>query len=291
MTRTLPLIAVGCLALVACPGDDSGDSAATGGQDDTGAQAIQREPPVYSGGDCPALSEGVLDFVSGDRAYSVEVVLPEQPEGAPILFAWHWLGGSASDILRYLELRSLAEAEGVVVIAPDSDGYMYEWRFSMPPEDNPDLLLFEDLLACAHAQWSVDLGRVHATGMSAGGLWSSYLTVHASQWLASTAPLSGGADALSYSTPEEPIPVMLTWGGEGDSYQGYSFHDATLYFSEALRGDGHFVVECEHTRGHTLPPWGFDYVWRFLSAHPKDLEPSPWLEGLPEDLPDGCRIP
>jgi len=285
----LMIAALPCLLLTACQEDGPDDSSEP--STDTGTPQEQREPPPYSLGECPVLGDGVQDFASGESSYGVEVVLPEQPEGAPVLFAWHWLGGSGSDILRYLELRTLADTEGVIVIAPDSDGYLYEWRFSMPAEDNPDLLLFEDLLACAHATWSVDLDRVYATGMSAGGLWSSYLTVHASQWLAATAPLSGGAEPAAYRTPDDPIPVLLTWGGESDSYQGYSFHDASVYFSEALREDGHFVVECEHSRGHSLPPWGFDYAWSFLAAHPKDVDPEPWLDALPADLPEGCRLP
>ncbi len=289
MHRALTVSCVAGSLLAGCFGSPSQDSGAPGGPDDS--DTIERQPPAYSLEACPEMSEGALDFASGGSVYSVEIALPAQPEGAPVLFAWHWLGGSAEDVLRYLELRSLAEAEGVIVIAPDSDGYLYEWRFSMPPGDNPDLLLFEDLLACAHAQWSVDLSRVFTTGMSAGGLWSSYLTVHASQWLAASAPLSGGADSWSYSAPQDDIPVLLTWGGEADTYQGYSFHDSSTYFSDELRTDGHFVVECVHSRGHALPPWGFDYVWRFFTAHPKGLAPEPWLDGLPAEMPDGCRIP
>lgn len=279
--------------LVGCDSADSGDTA---GSSDTGSttdtQQEQRDPPEYSLGECPELEEGTNSFATGESTYDVEIVLPEEPAGAPVLFAWHWLGGTGSQILNYLELEALAEEQGVVVIAPDSDGAsQYEWRFTSEAEGNPDLLLFEDLLSCTEATWDVDLDQVFASGMSAGGLWSSYLTIHEARWLAATAPLSGGGDAFTYSTPEDPIPVMLTWGGVTDTYGGYSFHDASLYLSEALRGDGHFVVECEHSDGHNLPPWGFDYVWLFFEAHPKGVDPEPWTDGLPGDMPDGCRLP
>ena len=284
------------LALIACDPDGEADPGDSGGAaaevTEEGEEAGSgREAPPYSLGACEALVDGRNTFPTGDTAYEVEVVLPADPTGAPVLFAWHWLGGNASQAVRYMELDGLAEQEGVIIIAPDSDGSAYEWHFTDPPAGNPDLLLFEDLLSCAAAQWDVDLDRIYATGMSAGGLWSSYLTMHEAEWLAATAPLSGGSDQWSYSAPGAPIPVMLTWGGESDLYATYSFHDASLYLSEALQADGHFVVECEHSTGHNLPPWGIGYVWSFLSAHPKDVSPEPWADGLPGDMPDGCRIP
>ena len=194
-------------------------------------------------------------------------------------------------MIRYLELDELAADENVIVVAPRSDDSAYEWHFAEGPEGNPDLLLFEDLLSCLWQQYDVDLDRIHATGMSAGGLWSSYLTLHEADWLASTAPLSGGSDSFTYATPASPIPVLLTWGGPSDLYGSYSFEDASLYLSEALREDGHFVVECVHDDGHSLPPWGIEYAWEFFEAHPRGVDPLPWAEGLPSGYPSGCRIP
>lgn len=293
--RLLALALLTALAACGEPDDAEPDEEAGGdeggGAEDTGPGELTVLGPEYSLGDCEALVDGKNTFATGETTYEVKVVLPEDPIGAPVLFAWHWLGGSANQIVRYLELQDLADDEGVIVIAPDSDGSAYEWHFTEGPEGNPDLLLFEDLLSCAWQQWDVDLDRIYATGMSAGGLWSSYLTVHESEWLAATAPLSGGSDAWSYQTPERPLPVLLTWGGESDTYGSYSFHDASLYLSEALREDGSFVVECQHSGGHTLPPWGFAYAWDFLEAHPKDVGTSPWAAGLPEGMPSGCTIP
>ena len=44
-------------------------------------------------------------------------------------------------------------------------------------------------------------------------------------------------------------------------------------------------------RGHDLPPWGIEPVWQFLEAHPKDISPEPWADGLPAEMPSDCRIP
>ncbi len=211
--------------------------------------------------------------------------------GAPVLFVWHWLGGTADQIVTYLDFDELAQDEDVIVIAPFSSGSAFEWSFLIEPDENPDYRLFEDLLSCAWQQWGVDLDRVWSTGMSAGGLWTSYLTMHGADWLAATAPLSGGVLGENYERPSRPLPVLLTWGGPSDSAVGFDFHLANTVFSEELRMDASFVAECEHDEGHVPPPDAADLVWRFLSAHPMDLEEEPWADGVPDDLPDFCALP
>lgn len=266
---------------------DSAEPAHSGGSDS--AAPSPSPAPDYSGGACPTLVAGTNTFATGDTTYSVEVWLPPAPDGAPLLFAWHSLGNTATGIVSGMGLEPLVAAEGIILIAPQSSGAPTEWRILDTPTNNPDYRLFEDLLACAWSQWGVDLDRVWSTGMSAGGLWTSYLSMHGSTWLAATAPMSGGSTI--YNTPDEPIPVMLTWGGEADTYDGLSFDRASINLSEGLLGDGSFVVECVHDRGHALPPWGFEPAWTFLKEHPKGVTPEPWAGGLPASMPAECHIP
>lgn len=268
-------------------GEDSGE-----GESDGDDGSTELEAPTYSQGSCPTFVDGPNEgFVHAHGSHDLTLILPPEPAGAPVLYAWHWLGGSARQIVNAMELESLAEREGVIVVAPDSAGSPYEWEFISSPVDNPDLALFVDSLACLSEQYEVDLSRVWTTGMSAGGLWTTYLTMHESRWLAASAPLSGGTFPGSYSTPEATLPVMVTWGGPDDTYgSDVNFEETSLDFSGRLQEDGHFVVECVHTRGHTLPPDATELVWSFLSVHAKD-QPSPWADGLPEALPDWCRLP
>lgn len=288
----LPGMSALLFLLLACAPDDAApdDTGASAG--DTGAASSDLTPPTYSGGDCPALADGAMDFVSGDDTRRVKIRLPADPTGAPVLFAWHWLGGSAGEIIRIMDLDALAQAEGIIVIAPESrDDEAYEWAFLDNSEDNPDALFFRDLLSCAHATWGVDLDRVHATGMSAGGLWTTWLTMYQAEWLASTAPLSGGTLEGSYESPEWALPVLLTWGGPTDTYQTLSFDDANQYFSAELQDDGHFVAECVHDGGHTIPNGATAWVWQFLADHPRDAATEPYADGLPQGFPDWCALP
>jgi len=268
-------------ALTACT------SAGLPDDDDDDATEPPRPGPEYSGDTCPTLSQGEIDFATGDTSYAVRFELPDDPEGAPVVFVWHWLGGTHDQIVDWLEFDALTD-EGAIVVAPRSSDSLFEWASFSPPEGNPDLLLFHDLLSCLSTQYTVDLDRVYATGMSAGGLWTSYLTTHGAPWLAATAPLSGGA--VGDTSAAHPIPVMLTWGGPTDEAQGYDFHDGTQTLSQDLRDDGYFVIECEHDGGHTVPDGAAEDIWRFFEQHPAGAA-SPWSEALPDSLPDYCRLP
>lgn len=278
------------LALIACGTSDpegaiDDDDQGPGGEDE------QRVGPEYSKGDCPSMVDGDIDFETGDTEYEVELRIPDDPEGATVLFAWHWLGGTATQAIRYMELEDIVGDDNVIIVAPRSDDSQFEWHFLEAADGNPDLLLFDDLLSCLWQEYDVDLDRVHSTGMSAGGLWTSYLTIHRSEWLASAAPLSGGANTGLYYTPAEDIPVLLSWGGPSDNLNGLSFHDMSLFLGESLSDDGHFVIECEHDDGHNLPPGGIRYAYDFLMDHPKGVDPSPYADGLPDDFPSWCRQP
>ncbi len=270
---------------------DSTGPTDTAGTDTTETTTTEPELP-YSGGTCPTLTAGVNDgFVSGnDDDRTFRVLLPENPTGAGVVFAWHWLGGNARQIEQYMGLDAWADDRGFIVISPDASGDQdYEWDFGDGPEGNPDALFFDDLVACSAATWGVDRDNLHAVGMSAGGLWTTWLTIYRADVLATTAPLSGGTSF--YVSPAQPIPVLLTWGGPTDTYSGYSFETASETMSEGLRDDGHFVVECVHDGGHTIPSEATDYVGQFFSDHRRGVSPEPYLDGLPASFPDWCRIP
>ncbi|MCP4869188.1 MAG: hypothetical protein GY898_10775 [Proteobacteria bacterium] len=84
---------------------------------------------------------------------------------------------------------------------------------------------------------------------------------------------------------------MLTWGGPTDLYNGFSFDDANLTFSELLREDGHFVAHCVHSGGHDVPTGAAAMVWEFLADHPMGVDPEPYRDGMPSSFPDWCEVP
>lgn len=283
----LPLFA---LLFVACTDEAKDDSPV----DTTPEAPTPPEPAAYSGGECPELVDGRNDgFLSAGIERSFLLFLPPEPQGAPVVTAWHWLGGTAAEMAQVMRLRGWAEATGNIVVVPDSCCGTFEWPFIENEDATADETLFDDLVSCLHGQFDADLNRIHATGMSAGGLWTSHLIQHRGGVLASAAPLSGGTEgAMVFDAPERPIPVLLTWGGENDEAVGLDFNQANIAFSQQLRDSGSWVGECVHSRGHTIPSQSGDYLARFFADHTWDEAAPPYAEGFPtgDDFPEWCRV-
>ena len=99
--------------------------------------------------------------------------------------------------------------------------------------------------------------------------------------LASLVEMSGGADIemltldsliSEYETPEYAMPSLLITGGVGDEWPGggmtlVDFTEATNTLENHLTSDGHLVVRCEHTRGHTVPMQAFNAAQAWISMH------------------------
>lgn len=278
------------LLLFACTADEpeTQDSVV----EDTGTveEGLPPLPPAFSGGTCPDFSGDEVTFSSAGVERQVKLLLPAEPQGAPLWFNWHWLGGTASQAIQYQDLQDIADLGYIVVVPESREDELFEWGFPKGVDDSIDLTLFDDVLGCMIEQYDIDRKRVYSTGMSAGGLWTSNLLMNRSEYLAAAAPLSGGTEPFqAYDQPERDVPVMLTWGGTEDLFQGLSFHDATLEFQESLQADGHYVLMCEHSLGHTLPPVGLEHVVQFFAAHEYG-DALPWQDALPSDLWSGCSL-
>jgi hypothetical protein len=119
--------------------------------------------------------------------------------------------------------------------------------------------------------------------------------MHRADSLATALIMSGGTDPLTlpYKTPTQNIPVLVTWGGTNDTWgQGsylVEFEKTTMNFRENLTNDGHYVVGCNHGRGHTIPTEAgvMSELWLLNHTYGK---PSPFLESI-EGFPSYCEGP
>jgi len=279
-----------CLLLSACAENPEGapDEATDAGVPITDAGDAPVMNPYGDFEGCPELRTGPVYFDALGEERRVIVELPEEPEGAPVILVWHWLGGTPNQILDVMNLRRLAD-EGYIVMAPESTGQTFEWDYSsIESSENLDLALIDTMLGCAFDEHGIDTTRVYATGMSAGGLMSSYLTMIRAELFAAVAPFSGGMSEENYVSPAQTIPVLLTWGGPSDTYGEYSFEEASLSFAALLEADGNPVYPCVHAGGHVPPVEASVMVERFFADHQLG-EPSPWLEAVPPELPAFCE--
>lgn len=249
--------------------------------------------PRLTASECPVLGGGVTTgFASGGELRDLEIVLPAAYDAAvawPVIFVWHWFGGSPSSMLDEAGLRAWADEAGYILVAAQAQdiGGATAWDVFGEPDRNVDITLFDDLLTCTTASFNVDPNRIYATGMSAGGLFTSTLIANRASAFAAAAPFSGGL-MTEYTPGGAEIPVQVTWGGETDEAFDQDFDALTLAMIETLSADGHFLVTCNHGLGHEMLSEFWPWTIQFFQDHPLDIASEPYAAGLPDVYPDYC---
>jgi predicted esterase len=246
--------------------------------------------------DCPAFDEGFNGaFPSADLARELYVYTPTDADTAgpwPVVFAYHGLGGSADWVTvgGDNDLITPIDSRGYILVSPESQAIGgTEWQQGTT-DDNEDLVFFDDILTCLDAQYGIDDSQIYVTGMSAGGLYTSYLGVVRDDAIAAAAPLSGGFIA-PYVMPDNTRPYLVTWGGTDDFAFEQDFDTLAMNMMADLAAGGHFYASCDHGMGHVWPMVMTEPVLDFLFAHPRGTDPSPYATALPGTFPAFCTLP
>jgi dienelactone hydrolase len=244
--------------------------------------------------DCPVITEGRTDdFPSAGQEREFQLDLPDAYDGStptPVVFNYHGIGGSIDGMLSAENLLEEANRTGHIIITPQAldRGGQAAWDPIGAPNYNQDVVLFDDLLTCVSDQYNIDPQRVHAMGMSLGGIFTGTLVLTRSDVLASAAPFSGGL--MNFQAEGwQPIPTVVSWGGEDDFILDQDFDLLARSMMDTLSEDGHFIVGCDHGLGHALAPEVWPYAFQFFSDHPQGVDPLPYeLAGLPSEFPSYC---
>ncbi len=250
---------------------------------------------------CPSLVAGANTMVSAEQDREFQLFWPDVDGGGPlpVVFLLHGLGGSSTGMLQATSWDESVDAEGYILVAADAannaDGSQVnatDWGFIAPAfgADNRDLVFFEDILKCLGEQRQVDTDRVYATGMSAGGLMTTFAAVNRTNIFAAAAPLSGGYNFEFPTAPDHKIPMIVTWGGESDTAVGTDFHAQALALIANLDANDHFHITCDHGRGHEIPDDLTPAIWEFFQATTLGNVDPGWTE-LPASFPDWCMLP
>jgi predicted esterase len=230
-------------------------------------------------------------------------------ETLPVVFLWHWLGGSADAMASTLAVQTAVDARRFIGVLPVAKGdALFRWPFEGSQSQGrveEEAHFFDDMLACVAAALPVNKECVSSVGVSAGALWTSQLATLRSERLSSMVSLSGGTGGIvrSWSTTPHRLPSLVLWGGASDMYPSnipiMNFETASHDLEGALSTDGHFILECTHNCGHAVPPFDppasgallFDPIWRFVLDHPYWLPAgkSPYAgKALPAAYPAWC---
>ena len=289
------------------PGDGDGDPGDGDGEPGDG-DGEPEPPPVPTelpsvNGPCPDFVTGDVEFApAGTETRTVKLWVGDQPQpleqpGGMLVIYWHAFGSQPAEAaytLSQVVIDAITAAGGVVAAPyPGSEVGQFPWYYVNGDDRDDDMLLADEIVACAIAEVGVDPRRIHATGMSAGGLQTTAMAMRRSRYVASVTTFSGGVlAALDFEDPSNHFAAMILHGGANDVFGGVVQFDqlSTQWFNQ-LRGNGNFAFMCDHGMGHNIPAGFGPDVANFFYAHPFGTEPSPYAAGLPTELPDYCALP
>ncbi len=247
---------------------------------------------------CPEMKQGTVSFTVDGVERKVELWVGEAAKtlDGPLVFYWHGSGQSPQEA----EEKALGSAvigeivaQGGMVAAfyPDPGAGNFPWYLTIGDgQSDRDLRVADEVLACAEDQLDMDETRIHALGMSAGGLNTFQMSYLRSGYLASVVTYSGGDNGNPEpQDPENRFPALIFHGGPDDVVI-IEFETASKQYYQQLRDTGHFAAICNHGRKHTIPTDQVDNVWRFFQDHPFGTAPSPYACSLPPSFPDWCTL-
>ena len=120
-----------------------------------------------------------------------------QSLATPLMLNFHGFAGTASDYMRYADMRSVAESENFILVYPQgscSDGLSH-WNPCPRGGENKssadDLGFIQAMINDISTQYNVDQERIYATGYSNGGMMAYGLANHKSDLIAAVACVSG----------------------------------------------------------------------------------------------------
>lgn len=141
-------------------------------------------------GKAPALANGVHQMIINDKARQYTLQLPSnynQNAVHKLVFGYHWLGGTMSDVADngYYGLQALA-GDSTIFVAPD--GLDKGWANN----GNEDIAFTDEMVAAIEQSLCVDENLLFATGFSYGGAMSRSVACSRADVFRGVAVLSGG---------------------------------------------------------------------------------------------------
>ena len=246
-------------------------------------------------GTCPALAPSDVTFApAGIAPRKVKLAFDPAKSIGELVLYWHATGSSPGEAAYALgTTHAEIVAKGGVIATPYSDvaAGTFEWFVVNGSPRTDDFVLADEIVACLAAAQRIDPKHVHSMGMSAGALQTTALSFFRSSYIASVATYSGGLPSgfnPAMQNAENKFAALIFAGGAADAVFGVDFKAASEAYKARLRASGHFVVLCDHGRGHEIPLDAAPSVAAFFTANAYGAWPSPYAAGLPASFPAYC---
>lgn len=190
-------------------------------------------PAVLDAAEMPPLQK----LSSGGVQHSYYLYVPPSvvpTTEAPLLVLLHGSGSDGRSMLH--EWMALADAEGLVLVAPNSTS-LVGWRVR---EDGPEFL--HDVIEAAIGQAHIDRRRVYMFGYSAGAVYALTIGTIESEYFAALALFAGSwrdrENFLALKYARRPIPVAFFIGDVDSFFPMSSVRETKAAFEKA----GHPVL-------------------------------------------------
>lgn len=188
--------------------------------------APRTAPPEGSPGCLAPAAAGVqrLSVTAAGRARSAVLAVPSSYDAArayPLVFVFHSGGRTGESARDYFGFAGIAEDRAIFVYP---DGLGGDWDLESPAGANPDVALFDAIVAHASGALCLDRARVFATGSSAGAYFVNQLGCRRGAVLRAIAPHAGGGpwDVASAYGPDGRLrcadapPAAMVFHGDQD---------------------------------------------------------------------------
>lgn len=173
---------------------------------DTGPAVLGPDTVIFTGSLPNTAGRSTARLTVGGRERQMLVYLPATRSASPpLLVLFHGTNDSADAVFSESAAQRVADANGVVVIAPqavdqtvsdwdhpDSEGVWWQTYPSVSPDTNPDTLLVRAILVAAQRVYSVDPTRIYLLGHSNGAFFAQLLANTIGERIAAWASSSGG---------------------------------------------------------------------------------------------------
>lgn len=205
---------------------------------------------------------------------SAVLILPEKPEGAPLVFGFHGHGGNGRIGARRWSLQThWPEAiylypNGLPTRTPrDPEGGKPGWQmFGGGLLANRDLDFFNAMLETARKEWRVDEKRLYCTGHSNGGGFTYYLWGQHPTLFAGLGVVAASGERLIREA--RPCP-LLHIGSQSDPIVAWSGQQAVIEAAKKVNGSKAPVEVVIHPGGHEYPELAAVRITTFFKQHKK----------------------
>jgi polyhydroxybutyrate depolymerase len=221
----------------------------------------------------------------------------DSPSRLPVVFGFHGHGGTAPQAARSFQLHQNWPEALVVYMQgiptpgrlSDPEGKRNGWQHDAGDHGDRDLKFFDAVFASLKKEYSIDEGRVYATGHSNGGAFTYLLWAQRPDVFAAFAPSGAGSRAIRTLKPKPALHVA----GEKDELVKFAGQQRVMQAVRAINGCEEQATEwgkgCLHYAskkgapfvsfiypgGHRFPAEAPPIIVKFFKEHPRKAPSSP----------------